>query len=528
MNDLTKIEQRRAELQSQLDLSMSQTERNQSGQFATPAPLANELLQFLRANWRVPHQPIRFLEPSLGTGAFYSALRAVFPKQLIRKAVGIELHQAHADTARELWRTTGLEVRLGDFTTLSPSRERFNLVVANPPYVRHHHLPRQRKEQLQQVISDRLGLQISGLAGLYCHFMLLADAWLDEGALSLWLLPSEFLDVNYGVTLKRYLTDRVRLTHVHRFCPSDVQFEDALVSSAVVVFEKRAPAKELVTLSFGPSILNPQQSRTVNIADLDASQKWSRISLVNTRPSEKMKCSVRLADLFTIKRGLATGDNHFFILRREEAKRLGIPTTFVRPILPSPRNLKCCIVETETDGYPKLDEQLVLIDCPVASEEELGRKYPDFMAYLEAGKKRKVHTGYLVSRRVPWYSQERRPAPPLLCTYMGRSGNQRKPFRFIWNKSMATAHNVYLLMYPKGVLRDVLIRRPEVLGEVYSALCMIEDSSLVREGRVYGGGLHKLEPKELGNLPADFLLDKIGCKVHKQTSLFEDADATSV
>ena len=59
--------------------------------------------------------------------------------------------------------------------------------------------------------------------------------------LAVWLIPSEFMDVNYGKTLRRYLTERVTLLHIHRFCPTDVQFTDALVSSAVVVFRKVPP-----------------------------------------------------------------------------------------------------------------------------------------------------------------------------------------------------------------------------------------------------------------------------------------------
>ena len=69
---------------------------------------------------------------------------------------------------------------------------------------------------------------MSGLAGLYCYFLLIAHAWLAENGLAAWLIPSKFMDVNYGDEVKRYLTERVSLLQIHRFCPSDVQFDDAL------------------------------------------------------------------------------------------------------------------------------------------------------------------------------------------------------------------------------------------------------------------------------------------------------------
>ena len=84
---------------------------------------------------------------------------------------------------------------------------------------------------------------------------------------------------------------------------------------------------------------------------------------------------------------------------------------------------------------------------------------------------------------------------------MARGDGTGRPFRFIRNRSRATAANVYLLLYPKPVLAAAIRRRPAVLDEVWQALTAIPTATLLNEGRVYGGGLHKLEPRELAHAP---------------------------
>ena len=80
---------------------------------------------------------------------------------------------------------------------------RANLILANPPYVRHHHLSREDKERLRTLITRLNGVEVNGLAGLYVYFVLLATAWMEDSGYAAWLIPSEFMDVNYGQALKR-------------------------------------------------------------------------------------------------------------------------------------------------------------------------------------------------------------------------------------------------------------------------------------------------------------------------------------
>jgi len=314
------------------------------------------------------------------------------------------------------------------------------------------------------------------------------------------------MDVNYGAALKTYLTENVTLLHIHRYCPSDVQFCDALVTSAIVVFENSpAPAHHRARFSLGGHITDPTSCELIPVETLLKSKKWS--GLVH-RPTDERRESHTLGDFFAIKRGLATGANSFFILERDAAIRHGIPAEYLRPILPSSRHLLDAIIEGDPDGYPRLGKVLAIIDCDWP-EPIIEERHPAFWRYLQLGKERGIHSSYLASRRSPWYSQEKRDPAPFLCTYMGRQGANGNPFRFFWNKSQAVAANVYLMLYPKAEMQGALDARPELYPIVFSHLQSVTGEHLISEGRVYGGGLHKLEPKELANLPADALAELI-------------------
>ncbi len=447
--------------QARLDLLRSPAERNKLGQFATPPSLALAIAEHAAKlrKARGHRQAVRFLDPAVGTGAFYEALRIAFPVQSLVQSTGIEIDPAFASVAKRLWGGSGLEVIRGDFTALEPPAGPATLILANPPYVRHHHLGLEAKRDLAKAVTRRVGLKVNGLAGLYAYFLLLADAWLADGGLAVWLVPSEFLDVNYGQALRDYLLGRVTLLHVHRFRPSDTQFGDALVTSAVVAFEKSPPDPDHRPLmSFGGSLARPERSASVPLEILRTSRKWSRFPLGAPEPAPTL--GPTLGDLFAIKRGLVTGANGFFILPLDEALALGLPRRHLTPILPSPRYLSEGVIEAEPDGSPRLLRPLVLVDCD-RPEAEVRRDFPSLADYLESGRARGLASGYLASRRAPWYAQERRDPSPFLCTYMARPRPDAPPFRFFWNRSRATAANVFLLLDPRPRLKALLEARPD-------------------------------------------------------------------
>jgi hypothetical protein len=78
---------------------------------------------------------------------------------------------------------------------------------------------------------------------------------------------------------------------------------------------------------------------------------------------------------------------------------------------------------------------------------------------------------------------------------MGRRRGGRC-LRFIRNRSDATATNVYHLLYPTPLLARKLDASGGLLDRLWATLQAAEPD-LDSAGRTYGGGLVKIEPREL-------------------------------
>lgn len=518
---MNKLQERRISVLEKHSGTKDKAEKNRLGQFATPASVANDIVKYCLNQTRISE--IRFLEPGFGSGSFFNSLLDSVhaeAKQKITEACGFETDEWFYNEALKLYKGTSLKLDQKDFTTASPKE--FDLILCNPPYVRHHHIDSRRKTQLAQEVNKRYNLKVSGYTGLYNYFMILGEQWLSDQGLAAWLVPSEFMDVNYGVEIKKFLKKNVKLIRIHLYASEDVQFQDALVSSAIVFYRKGTPKKDnKIEISYGGSLLKPSFNTKVCIEDLDETKKWTRLfkKIANggSAISQQKQAGTKLLlkDFFDIKRGLATGNNKFFILSEETVLKSQLPLEILCPILPSPRYLKQNVIESDSNGFPVNIERLYLLNCK-ESEDQLKERYPTVWTYLQTGIG-SVDQSYLCQSRKQWYYQEIREAAPIMCTYMGRGKSiKSNPFRFILNKTKAIATNSYLMLYPKKAWFHPNADNSDIIEKVWELLSRINPDDIIGQGRTYGGGLEKIEPSELGNVPipavAAFLNSLTGSK----------------
>ena len=458
----------------------------------TPPELAKEIAEYTVKLIRKDERPIHFGDPAVGTGAFFSALLRVVKPNEIASAIGVDINREQVMTAHRRWSYEKMEVHLGDYLHMERLPHR-TLILANPPYLRHQEIPSTYKKELRERASVVTGMEVSGYSGLYVYFLLLSHAWMDENALAAWLVPSTFMEANYGNVVRYYLTSKVQLIRIHQFEHNDPQFENAYVTPTVVVFRNRTPdPKGIVRMSIGGTLAKPRETYEMPLAKLAAEDRW----FIPPREAQRVKKNqICIGDLFTVRRGIATGANDFFIKTMEEAEGLHIPKKFLKPILPKARQLESEVIEAYADGSPKVDPRLYVIDCDLP-EEVIRERFPRFYKYL-LSLPEDVRERNLLRRRQLWYQQEQREPAPFVCTYMGRMHGRSSSIRFIWNRSNAIVTNTYIMLYPKSDLQVLLDSSPSRYPQIFSLLIKTESESLSRNWRTHAGGLVKIEPGDL-------------------------------
>jgi len=421
---------------------------NAPEQSATPFSLANDIVGLaLRYH---PGTDIRFLEPCIGSGLFFSALlHEATDKNLqrpIAAAHGVEPDEHFAALAHDLWAPAGLTVHNLDFMQLTrDDLPKASLVLSRPPATPHHRLTSEQKVAAANAAESATGIRPTGLADFYIHFLLASHKFLAPGAVSAWLLPTAFLHRSAGHALRTYLTKQVRLRRIHNFDRGTLAttgHEDEIAEWSVVIFTNEpAAATDSFNFSSGGELFGPDTTVELSYERLDPEISWGNL-IDDQQPKRN---SYLMEDFFWIRRGWDIPGKKFFVQSENRAWALGIQPYHMHPMLPPPQDVTGAVIKSDDWGYPMADNRHVVITSH-DNIYDLEDKDPALLKYLSAanGDTRAAATR---PESGLWYSLHlRRPAPILV---QPATDDDPGPFRFIINESDGIAGPGWITMQPK-------------------------------------------------------------------------------
>ena len=397
------------------------------------------------------------------------------------------------------WSVEFAEVFDQDGDEVCEKRGGFDVVVANPPYVRQEEIGPDKAELTKQYAAAA-----TARSDLFCYFYARALQLLRAGGMHVFVCSNSWLDVGYGAKLQEYL---LRNSHVRAVYESAIerQFSTAQINTIISIIE-RTPGD------------GPQRTRFVSLrAEFDealAKEKCRReITVTKAELLEAGKSSpdtrgrqkfvgdkwggkylrapdiywtilkkyrdklARLGDLAEVKFGIKTGANEFFYLNKKKIEAWGIEEEFLQPVMISPTESERIAVDSA-----QLTSKIFL--CHKDREHLVGTAALD---YVNWGESKGFNLRPSTSGRRLWYD-------------LGRNLHTRLAFGCRVNTTSRT------LFASNGLHFDKAFYRIDSGALPVMGLCAVLNTSLVQlminiMGRVnLGGGLLEISLNETQNL----------------------------
>ncbi len=471
--------------------------RKKLGQFFTPYSVACFMSQWIA---QVSARNPKILDPCAGLGVFERALWSTDP--MFAAQASFMLWEKDERLAAGL---SGVCERMEiknsivskDFINEHDWSARYDGIIANPPYYKHHYV--ENKEDVRKVISSNTGTSFSVQTNIYGWFLIKALALLKPGGRLAFIIPTEFLNANYGREIKKYLLESGNLRHIISISYKSKTFDDAMTTACVLLAEKGAePARDI---RFYHADSHDQLGKLADFLDqaefidygpssLDIDRKWRSYFPGTQAASKEASNVVPFSTYGRFSRGIATGANTFFAISPSTAQEHGLPQRSLTPCLSKARHAQAkTFTSRDFEALLGADKPVYLFDGQATSDVNVDR-------YIRLGEESGFQHRYLTRMRKPWYALEKRLPSQIWVGVFSRTG-----VRFIWNESKCISLTCFHVF------------QPSELGSKYLPLLFLYlnsaagNSFLELEKREYGDGLAKYEPNDINKAMApDFTL----------------------
>jgi type I restriction-modification system DNA methylase subunit len=429
-------------------------DRKRLGQFYTPPEIVDLIVKLT-----VKNKDAKILDPACGSGSFlvkaYHYLREIngvpkdmsgplgdlFHKQLIDQIYGIDINQfpAHLSVINlavqnPRAKVDKINVVVKDFFDVKPRQETltgfdsmtaegektlvkipysFDVILANPPYIRQELLGEKEKAKIFQTVEaefkDELfvgrprksrAITLDRMSDIYVYFYIHSIRFLKNGGMLGYISSNKWLEVSYGEAFQEFLLKNVAILYIIEF--DRAVFQDAEVDTSIVILQKENDFNKLHKnmVKFARIKKYIEQRRLIDLLESieDYEDDTIRITMMEQKKLKVGKWTIYLRAPPVFKRimnhpkmnalsqvadivyGVKTGYNDFFILPKALVKEKELESKYLLPCVPSPKYLNNLIIQSNDICH-------YFLKCDKHKNELEGT---NVLKYILAGEKKEI------------------------------------------------------------------------------------------------------------------------------------------
>ena len=195
------------------------------GGFYTPEPIASFVLKWAFNG----NKQFDILEPSCGDGVFLEEIQKGGYEY--NSVTAIEFDEVEAEKSKKIGldKTNVINTDFHDFCI--NTKQKFDLVVGNPPYIRYQYFDKEQQEFASQIF-DKAKLKYSKLTNAWVSFVIGSSLLLKEEGKIGFVLPAEILQVSYARPLREFLAhfyNKINIVSFEKLVFPDIQQEVVLL-----------------------------------------------------------------------------------------------------------------------------------------------------------------------------------------------------------------------------------------------------------------------------------------------------------
>ncbi len=438
------------------------------GIYYTPPHLANFLLKPL-----INKSIMAVFDPAYGEGALLLAAEEI--SSLTKKSTSNRLELYGCDRApvngllKHLPSSHLMEM---DFFDYSPERK-FDVIAMNPPFVRHHLIADEKRRKYQKIVAETCRLKWT--ADLWAYFLVKSCLHLKKGGNIGAILPWSFLQAEYAQDIRMWLSDNFEEIQV--LALNAEYFNDAQERVVLLWLTNYGLSAKSIRISFSQHL-----SDAVRYYDITKAQ-WNAQSIIFSGDYDIPSILTmyiedynfkRIEEFASVKIGVVTGADNFFILSAEDAKKYSFSKKHLVPIFTSSREFSGLFL----NGNKPIKNLIVL---PAKDVEK-------FKDYILKGIKSRYHHRAHSLLREPWYSVDQGEVPHAFFPYRV----SQTPYLVINDQGAQCTNSIHRIYFKE---------RFSACNKKWLQLSLLSvpgQLSLETYSKTYGSVL-KIEPKSLKN-----------------------------